>query len=133
MVVSSAIRQEGVSYQYIAPSREVIANEAVVQKVYAELKNHQLEPIIGKTWTIDSMYRETKNTIEKRKNEGALTVEMECASLLAVAEFRKILLCQLVCAGDDVSGKIWDQRFEADKISVREKMTLISAEICATL
>ena len=133
MIVKSAIRQEGLSYHYIKPSNEITINENIVLKVEKELKKHNINPIIGKTWTTDSMYRETKGLIEKRKADGAITVEMECASLLAVAQFRNVILSQLVCAGDDISGDVWDPRYVKDKISVREKMIIISAEICVKL
>jgi uridine phosphorylase len=133
MIVKSAIRQEGVSYQYIKPSNEIEADFDIVMRVEQELKKHGLIPIIGKTWTLDSFFRETRKIIEKRKAEGAITVEMECASLMAVAQFRKVRLCQLVCAGDDISGEIWDPRYVEDKISIREKMIILSAEICVKL
>jgi len=133
MIVKSAIRQEGVSYHYVKPSKEIEADYQLVLNVSKQLRKHGINPLIGKTWTIDSMYRETKTLVEKRKKEGAITVEMECASLLAVAQFRKVKLCQLVCAGDDVSGEIWDPRFVKDKISIREKMIILSAEVCSKL
>lgn len=133
MIAASAIRQEGLSYHYVEPSREIQVHPEVVSRVEQELQKHGINPLIGKTWTTDSMFRETKGLIEKRKQEGAITVEMECASLMAVAQFRKIQLCQLVCAGDDVSGEIWDPRFVEDKISIREKLVVLSAEVCSTL
>jgi uridine phosphorylase len=133
MIVNSAIRQEGLSYHYVKPSNEIMADYKTVIKVEEELKKHGLNPIIGKTWTTDSMFRETKKIIEKRKLEGAITVEMECASLLAVAQFRNIILSQLVCAGDDISGEVWDPRFVDDKITIREKLILLSAEVCSKI
>jgi uridine phosphorylase len=133
MIVNSAIRQEGLSYHYIKPSNEISADYNTVIKVEKELKKHGVNPIVGKTWTTDSMFRETKKIIEKRKFEGAITVEMECASLLAVAQFRNVILSQLVCAGDDISGKVWDPRFVDDKISIREKLILLSAEVCSKI
>jgi len=133
MIAKSAIRQEGLSYHYIKPSREIEADSDLILRVEKELIKHGMNPLIGKTWTTDSLFRETKALIEKRKKEGAITVEMECASLLAVAQFRKIALCQLVCAGDDVSGDIWDPRYVEDKLSVREKMIILCAEVCSVL
>lgn len=133
MIARSAIRQEGVSYHYIQPSAEVVADYDLVLKAEQELKKHGLNPLVGKTWTTDSMYRETRKLIEQRKAEGAITVEMECASLLAVAQFRQVDLCQLVCAGDDISGAIWDPRHVADKLSIREKLIILSAEVCANI
>ena len=40
-----------------------------------------------KTWTTDRFYRETKELMEYRKEEGYFIVKMECASLNACTEF----------------------------------------------
>ncbi len=42
---------------------------------------------VGKTWTTDAPYRETPGKVLKRKAEGCLTVEMESAGLIAVAQY----------------------------------------------
>ena len=44
---------------------------------------------------IGAPYRETANKIAKRKAEGCLSVEMESAGLMAVAQFRKVILGQI--------------------------------------
>ena len=85
IVVSSAVRDEGVSYHYLPPSREVIANEAGVNALLKTLTRHGVPHRLGKTWTTDAPYRETPNTIARRKEEGCLVVEMETASMIAVA------------------------------------------------
>lgn len=64
----------------------------------------------GKTWTTDAIYRETKGKIDRRREEGCLTVEMAAAAFFAVARFRGIRFSQLLYAGDDLSGESWDHR-----------------------
>ena len=64
----------------------------------------------GKTWTNDAIYRETPDMIELRRNEGCITVEMEAAAFFAVSRYYNIPLAQLLYAGDDVSGEVWDSR-----------------------
>lgn len=43
-----------------------------------------------------------------RRNEGCITVEMEAAAFFAVSQYYDIPLVQLLYAGDDVSGEVWD-------------------------
>ncbi len=92
IVVSSAIRDEGASYHYLPPIREVIANPLSVATLETAVKQKGWPYIVGKTWTTDAPYRETASKVALRKNEGCLTVEMEAASFIAVAEFRKVVL-----------------------------------------
>ena len=91
IVVSGAIRDEGVSYQYLPPGREVTANEMAINALEKVLSKHGLPYRLGKTWTTDAPYRETPNKIARRKAEGCLTVEMESAGLIAVAQFRSVI------------------------------------------
>jgi putative NADPH-quinone reductase/uridine phosphorylase len=133
VVPSSAIRDEGTSYHYLPPSREVAANPAGIAAVEQVLKAHQCDYLIAKTWTTDAFYRETPAKIQLRKAEGCLTVEMEAAALFAVAQFRGVVLAQILYGGDDVSGDKWDSRLWDERISVREKLFWLAAEACLSL
>jgi uridine phosphorylase len=110
IVVDSAVRDEGVSYHYVEPAREISADPAVGDVIRSHLENEGLPFVSGKTWTTDAPYRETKQMVDARKAEGCLTVEMEAASLMAVAQFRKATLGQILYAGDDLSDEQWDTR-----------------------
>lgn len=133
IVPTSAVRDEGTSYHYLPPSRIVEADRAVTQKLIEVLKKHEVNFVAGKTWTMDAFYRETVGKIAKRKEEGCITVEMECAALLAIAKHRKVPLGQYLLAGDCVSGATWDQRLQGDLLSAPEKMFWLSVEACLTL
>ncbi len=100
----SAIRDEGVSYHYLAPAREIECNPEVVGKIEEEFNKYRIDYIKAKTWTTDSFYRETEKKIELRKSEGCVTVEMEAAAFFAVAKFRNVKLGQILYGGDDLSG-----------------------------
>ena len=54
------------------------------------------------------LYRETKSRIEERKREGCLTVEMECASSLAVAKFRNISFLPFLFGADNLDADTWE-------------------------
>ena len=110
LLPDSALRDEGTSFHYLPPSREVAVDAEVVGCLETVLRAEGFEPLIVKTWTTDGVYRETRDVIRRRRDEGCLTVEMEAASLLAVAQFRRVKLGIILHAGDDVSGDAWDHR-----------------------
>lgn len=128
IIPDSAIRDEGTSYHYLPPSREVTPHPAGVAAIQKTLKKHDLPYVMGKTWTTDAIYRETPAKVAMRRDEGCLTVEMEAATFFAVAQFRGVQLAQILYAGDDVSGEAWDTRDWHNRASVREKLFWVAVE-----
>lgn len=133
IVVSGAIRDEGVSYHYLPPDREVIANTKGINALVSELGKRRIPYHTGKTWTTDAPYRETPKKIAKRKDEGCLTVEMECAGMMAVAQFRDVIFGQVLYSGDDLSGTNWDNRGWQSRKEVRESLFWLCADVCLAL
>ncbi len=128
VVPSSAVRDEGTSYHYMPPSREVEASPEAVTACERVLKAHDVEYIVGKTWTTDAIYRETPDKVRQRKAEGCIVVEMESAAFFAVARFRNVAFGQLLYGGDDVSSEQWDSRQWDSRTTVREKLFWLAAE-----
>ncbi len=124
---------KGLSYHYLPPGREVIANEAAVDALVKTLQKRDVPYRVGKTWTTDAPYRETANKIAKRKEEGCLTVEMESAGLMAVAQFREVILGQVLYGGDDLSGAEWDNRAWQSRDEIRESLFWLCAEACLAI
>jgi uridine phosphorylase len=133
IVVSSAVRDEGVSYHYLPPSREVTANTEAIHALVKTLEDRGIPYRVGKTWTTDAPYRETLRKITRRREEGCLTVEMESASLMAVAQFRNAIFGQALYGGDDLSGVEWDNRQWTSRSDVRENLFWLCAEACLRL
>ena len=133
IVVSGAVRDEGVSYHYLPPDREVVANPNGVQALVNILSARGLPYRVGKTWTTDAPYRETPIKIARRRAEGCLSVEMESAALIAVAQFRGAIFGQALYGGDDLSGVEWDNRAWQSKRDVRENLFWLCADACLTL
>jgi uridine phosphorylase len=133
IVVSGAVRDEGVSYHYLPPAREVTANESGVNALVRILGEREIPFRLGKTWTTDAPYRETANKIARRREEGCLTVEMESAALIAVAQFRSVIFGQVLYGGDDLSGIEWDNREWTSRKEVRESLFWLCADACLTL
>ena len=110
VIPTSAIRDEGTSYHYVPAGREIEADPDGIAVAERVLQRRGVAYTLGKTWTTDGVYRETRARISRRRNEGCITVEMEAAAFFAVARFRGIRFAQLLHAGDDVSGATWDER-----------------------
>ena len=133
VVVSGAIRDEGVSYHYLPPAREVAAHESGVASLVTTLRSRGIPYRVGKTWTTDAPYRETPDMIARRKEEGCLVVEMEAAGLMAVAHFRDVILGQVLYGGDDLSGVEWDNRDWQSRADIRENLFWLAADACLAL
>lgn len=129
----SAVRDEGTSYHYVAPSREIEMDHKVRDKICSYLLKHDIPFKRIKTWTTDAMYRETADMVERRKEEGCGIVEMECASYFAVAQYKGVKLGQLLYAGDDLSSKKWDSRNWKCNYGARGNLLALSIEIVLSL
>ncbi|MFX1338511.1 MAG: nucleoside phosphorylase [Promethearchaeota archaeon] len=133
IIPTAAIRDEGTSYHYIPPSREISADPNIITKIQKSLDAKQIKYICGKTWTTDAFYRETPKKIEKRKREGAIIVEMEASALFAVAQFRNVQLGYILAGSDDISGIEWDPRISLRARKFPEKFFWLAVEVCLEL
>jgi uridine phosphorylase len=133
LVPTAAIRDEGTSYHYLPPSREVTPTPAALAAIESVLNQHGVSYRLAKTWTTDAFFRETPNKVALRKSEGCLTVEMEAAAMFAVAQFRKVEFAQLLYSGDIVEAENWDHRGWHLNWTVREQLVNFAAQACLTL
>jgi uridine phosphorylase len=133
VIPASAVRDEGASYHYYPPSREIGMKPDIVRKLGKVLQKNGVNYEVGKTWTTDGFYRETKGKIARRKAEGCIVVDMECSALLAVAHYRNVPFGQFLMAADDASGEEWDARHVENKLSFDERVFWLSVEACLSL
>ena len=103
LVPRKALRDEGTSYHYLPPSRFVELDSKALGAIEATLTSNNYLYTECTTWTTDGFYRETKDMVEYRKEEGCSVVEMECASLAACAKFRNILFGQILFTADTLA------------------------------
>jgi len=88
VIIDRALRDEGTSYHYAAPSDYAEADPALVAKAAAALKDASQPVFVGPTWTTDAPFRETAEAIAAARARGILAVEMEAAALYAFARAR---------------------------------------------
>jgi len=129
---TAAYRDEGTSYHYLPVSDYVdIPSSQRLAEVFRELN---LPFIMGKVWTTDGFYRETRRNMEKRKADGCIAVDMECASVMAAAQFRGAEVYQFLYAEDSLDEDVWDPRtMGAMPASDHEKYLRLALETAVRL
>ena len=129
---TAAYRDEGTSYHYLPVSDYVdIPSHRRLAEIFDALN---LPYVLGKVWTTDGFYRETRNNMEKRRADGCIAVDMECASVMAAAQFRGAEVYQFLYAEDSLDGGEWDPRtMGAVPASNHEKYLRVALEVAARL
>ncbi len=89
VVATSAIRDEGTSYHYLPPAKEVACPSQITRSIERQLSTTGFAVRSGPVWTTDAPYRETNGQLREWASEGVLAVEMQAASLFAFGEARK--------------------------------------------
>lgn len=111
LIPTRALRDEGVSYHYVAPSRYIDMNELTLGAIERTLKQNKIPYEEVMTWSTDGFYRETPDKVAYRIEEGCRVVEMECASLAAVAQLRDAVWGLLLFTADSLADlENYDQR-----------------------
>lgn len=103
LIPTKALRDEGTSYHYAPPARWIELHPAAVQALAETLTQQHIPHELVATWTTDGFFRETREKVMRRLQEGCSVVEMECAALAACAQFRGILWGQLLFTGDSLT------------------------------
>lgn len=108
VVPTAAYRDEGTSYHYL-PAGDYL--EVPTAGELCGIFDEMGVPYVrGRTWTTDAFYRETERNTEARRSEGCLTVEMECASVMAAGMFRQVPVYQFLYTADSLDGGAWERR-----------------------
>lgn len=132
IIPSSAVRDEGTSYHYIPGSEEIYADRASIDTAVRCMEKHGIPYVVGKIWTTDAIYRETRQAVEERKKQGCIAVEMECSASLAAAGFRKIPILQFFYGADSLDSDKWEPRDLTDYgMGLKDKYMAIVLECAA--
>jgi uridine phosphorylase len=94
ILIERALRDEGTSYHYAAPSEFSAAPDAVLGIMHGAFDAVRVPVVRGATWTTDAPFRETAGAVAAMRERGLLAVEMEAAALYAFATARaRPVLC----------------------------------------
>ena len=136
VLIEKAIRDEGASYHYLAPSVYVTTDHALTAWLEKFLQSGGMNVVRGITWTTDGLFRETKQRCAKRRAQGAVTVEMECAGFAAAAQRLNMRFAEFVFFSDTlVNVEAWQFYGEQKQADARRslKTTLLQALVNAKI
>ena len=121
IIPNMAMRDEGTSFHYAPPSDEIAVNLKYIDEFTKILHNHKLKYNIGKVWTTDGVYRETRDKVNLRKTQGCICVDMECSAIAALAQFREKDVFHFFYAADNLDCEEWDARSISNEDNPLEK------------
>ena len=135
IIPTRAIRDEGTSYHYAPAADYIDVNRKYRADFKAVCEEFGYPYIEGTTWTTDAFYRETPKKIETRKKMGAVCVEMECAAMQALCDFRGVEFFQFLYAGDNLDHSSWEPRSLSGtaKLDEKQKIALLAFELACRI
>ncbi|WMJ86315.1 nucleoside phosphorylase [Anaerocolumna sp. MB42-C2] len=135
IIPNVAVRDEGTSFHYATASDEINVNVKYQEEFIEILKSHKCSYTVGKVWTTDGIYRETREKVNKRKKDGCICVDMECSAVAALADFRGKEIFHFFYAADNLDNDNWDIRSLANSSNVLEKdrIALLAMELAAKI
>jgi uridine phosphorylase len=111
VLVTAAEREDGTSHHYLPAGELVAADPDLSDRLEGCAAARGLQPVRGRSWTIDAPYRETVDAIRRHREAGVLVVEMEAAAIFAVARVRGIRSALIAAVSDELSRPAWTPGF----------------------
>jgi uridine phosphorylase len=111
VLCNRALRDEGTSHHYAAPSDFARPSRRLTQLLAQALRREAVAHRTGPSWTIDTPYRETVPEIRRYRAEGILTVEMEASAVFTVARHLGREAAALFVVSDVLHENGWEPSF----------------------
>ncbi|ACC97588.1 Purine-nucleoside phosphorylase [Elusimicrobium minutum Pei191] len=112
VLCEKALRDEGVSANYIAPGDAFsFPSKTLNKKLENVFKQEKRSFSHGPTWTTDALFRETVSEVLFYQKQGIVTVEMEAAAAFAIAEHHKVDLSAAFVISDSLASLKWEPAF----------------------
>lgn len=111
VVCTESICADGTSPHYT--SKELTrADKKITARLMQVLRTQKLNFHLGRNWSTDAVFRETKQEIKHYQKNHVLTADMETSALLAVCARRKIPCACVYIVSDYLGGSAWQPDFK---------------------
>jgi len=102
VIVTGAEREDGTSHHYLPVGEAAVADPDLSTALEMVARELGASPVVGRSWTIDALFRETAGAIERHRAAGVAVVEMEAAAIFAVARVRGVRVALVVAVSDEL-------------------------------
>jgi uridine phosphorylase len=124
------LREEGTSYHYALPGIILSTNAKLNDHIVRAADKLQIDLVRGDHWTTDAIYRETFGKIERYRERGIISVDMELSALAGVAYFRRCELSAILVVTDIASrSHTWEDTRKAQFIRGIQQAAQIAAAV----
>lgn len=106
IVVEKALRDEGSSYHYSAPSKWAYPDEKLTKKL---LSNKGV--VSSAIWTTDGMFKQTRKEIDYAKSQKIAGFDMETSALFCVTKSKKCRIASIQVESDSFISDSWKARY----------------------
>lgn len=100
IITTACFSDEGTSGHYLPKGFPIIPNPALNRALREHFEKNGITPQEGITITTDGRWREDPELFKKLHGLGVISVEMETAAILAVAQYRKLFGAAINIAAD---------------------------------
>lgn len=131
LVPTWGLREEGVSFHYMPPNYVPKPDRELAGKLFREVRRvkgrRRIRVVKGGVWSIDALFRETRDKVVEYSRIGILGVDMESTALMTVAAYRKVKLAVVAAVSDELYGEEWKKGFSTRKLRRTEKIVVKAA------
>ncbi len=121
------VREEGTSYHYRPPEYSPIIDNNLQTLISQTLRKLGGRVHEGGVWSIDAIFRETRDKIKAYSAKGILCVDMEATALMTVADYRGIELAMVLVASDELYHSKWIRGWGTEKLKKAEYRSVEAA------
>jgi len=126
----SALVEEGTSAHYLAPHVRTEPSTALVEALRLGLTEAGVRPFLGRVWTTDAVFRETRGKVLRYQRDGVLAVDMESSALMTVASFRGVDLACAMVVSDELGSLRWHRGFHTQAFTETLQKVVGVAALC---
>jgi len=114
------VREEGTSYHYYPPDYIPRPSIGLTNRLYKTIKmikgRRRFRVLRGGIWSIDAIFRETRDKVLEYSGRGVLGVDMESTALMCVSEYRGIELALALVVTDELYHEKWVSILDSEKL-----------------
>ena len=132
---AEALSEEGTSRHYQIKREDGENKISASPQLHEHLRNiltsANISCQVGKIWTTDAPYRETRTKVVAYAGQGIRAVDMEFSALCSVASFRGVELAAAMLVSDEVWQQPWQPQFSRKEF--KRKSRALLTLLCDTL